>query len=159
MKRYLIEEIGSASSDDEKQEVDESCQTTAPPNKSDFIETLNHLHLPNQVPVSHNTSLPVKTVGENTEYTSTIEDHNHLTKPACNDDNDLQKLSKHESSKPSQLATTTGSSCLSMTTSSTTAPNGQKCNLFPPLTSIQFQSTWKRLEKNRELQYSYLKVR
>ncbi|CAB3996685.1 RNA polymerase II-associated 3-like [Paramuricea clavata] len=166
MKRYLIEEIGSASSDEEELGLDKDSQNTSLEDTSGLIQTLNHLSLPSQAPVNNTTSVPVKTIGENTEYSKTIEDHNHLTKPANTDEHDTDTASQHESSEPLQhrptisKETSTGTSSLTTTVPSNSCHNGEATiwELTPPLSSIQFQTTWKRLEKNPELLYSYMKI-
>ena len=155
MKRYLIEEIGSASSDEEEeQDLNKESQDTPLEDTSDLIQTLNHLSLPSQALVNHTTSVPIKTFGENTANSRTTEDHNHLTKPASTDEDDIDEASQHGSSEALQdgLAISKSSS----TSVSSTVPT--TCELTPPLTSIQFQATWKRLERNPELLYSYMKV-
>ena len=157
MKRYLIEEIGTASSEEEDEYcADKGNQNISLEDKTDLIQTLNHLSLPSQAPTNHITSIPVKTIGENTQYSNTAEDHNHLTKPVSTDEHNGDTPSQHESGNSSEYTPKDGPSTTAHTISS--PDNITACDLTPPSSSIQFQSTWKRLEKNPELLYSYMKV-
>ena len=151
MKRYVIEEVGSASSDEEEHVYKES-QNTLLEDKTSLIETLNNLSLPNQAPVNH-TSIPIKTVGENTKYSSTIEDHNHLNKPASTDEPDTNKTCEHENNESSGHCR---EDCADQPAS--TDNDITTFNLTPPISSIQFQTTWKCLEKNPKQLYKYMKV-
>ena len=160
MKRYLIEEIGTASSDEEEEQcADKDSHNISSEDKTDLIETLNHLSLPSQAPTNHTTSIPIKTIGENTQYSNTVEDHNHLTKPASTDEHNTDTPSQHEGTNISQHRPTSSKDSLSRTVPAIPSTDDvTTCDLTPPLSSIQFQSTWKRLEKNPEVLYSYMQV-
>ena len=159
MQRYLIEEIGSSSSDEEEEhdliKSDLSSRGVPGEDKSVLIQTLNHLSLPSDVPVNQTSCIPVKTVGENTANSQTTEDHNHVNKPASSNEHEADKnVSKALHHRPA-----ISDADISLTPVPT-INNGEKvkCQLTPPLTSIQFQTTWKRFEKNPEILCSYLKV-
>lgn len=149
MKRYLIEEIGMASSEED--------ENTSLDSKSDLIEKLSNLGSPL---VSSAASVPVKTIGENTENSRTIEDHNHLTKPAITDEVSASKPDNCNTSSQHRLDVSKDGSNSNTSMPSTYSTDHDITNykLTPPISSIQFQTTWKHLEKNPDLLYSYMKV-
>ncbi|XP_028397981.1 RNA polymerase II-associated protein 3-like [Dendronephthya gigantea] len=149
MKRYLIEEIGVASSDEE--------ENTSMESKSDLIEKLSNLGSPL---VNNAASVPVKTIGENTKNSKTIEDHNHLAKPAITDEvfaSIPQNCNTSSQHKPDVLKDCSNPNT-SLPSSCYTDHTITNCKLTPPISSIQFQTTWKQLEKNPDLLYSYMKI-
>jgi hypothetical protein len=150
MKRYMIEEIGSSSSEDEGEENGfVKSGVSYLEDRSDLIQTLSHLSLSSQAPVNQASSIPIKTVGENTANSETTEYHKHVNKPASSEEHDTDKNDKDLHHRPA--ISMAGSAYIS----STTIPS---MTLTPPLTSIQFQTAWKCLEKNPELLCNYLKV-
>ena len=155
MKHYVIEEIGSSSSDEEDKVETRTNQSIPLEDKSQLIQTLNSLSLPDAAHVTQSTSVPVKTIGEHTAYSTTVEDHNHVTKPA-NTDEDFTSLSDvcPDTSGDNSLDTL----ALNVTSNGPHSPDISTCDLVPPVSSIQFQTMWKQLEKNDDLLYKYMKV-
>lgn len=132
MKRYVIEEIGTASSDEEDvRKKTDGCNLTLEDDKTlDQINGATNICLEKNGKFS-DSRLPT-TVAENTECLKTGEVHD-------------QPLA--EVPPPNTCSTTTSS-----------APSSLNFDLFPPVSSLQFETTWKRLEKTPDLQYKYMKV-
>lgn len=158
MKRNIIEEIGSASRDEEDND-----QKSAIKKNPNLVKSLNNLDLfDTTANVDNVLPEPIKTVGENTKNSETMEKHDYMVKPACEPkDKDVGKTALHFDqanqpaieNKPSSKSELPASSVVDKKSSLSSL-----CDLKPPSNSIQFQRTWKQLECSPEHLYAYMKV-
>ena len=151
MKRYVIEEIGTASSDEEDivrsktttvkeaKTNSENKTATEAENSLTAISSEEKTTVPRQDAETNSaatptpTPTPTQTVAGNTESLKTEADQNRPNKPTP------EAPPIPDSSKASTHATL-------------------NVDLTPPVSSIQFETTWKRLGKYPDLLYKYMKV-
>lgn len=134
MKRYSIEEIGTASSDEEEVCEKNDGLRTATKTKADLDQRSESTNVHTVETVKESDPKPIKTIAENTEYLRTNEVQNRSNRPAVE-----------------------GSALPSSCTKNSANNGSLNYDLTPPVSSIQFETTWKRLEKNPDLLYKYMK--